>query len=295
VDVLRTSLFDGHSQFTHCSYCPNLSRRIIVPATASTAADWANFLRAGAGIPEILKQAGAEPALASVTQFMRTRSLRTWHDLLRHFETYLQDYSPHTFLAAPGRLELFKLVFHHYVAAAAQHLLFRGDIQFYKVSPRFKDSPEYDENWVPTPSAINDKYEIPMSQIMAAVNSIAIHFTNRPAACLDDWSVIINGLMAAVTRPSRQVFLLPCQYMTTQPFVDMVLTEQHVLDLQPEGPVFASATAASMLAPSTIVLSEDLLEFLGAQTTYDRADHLDSAGRLPPVMVGVSQPVTPPM
>jgi hypothetical protein len=230
-----------------------------------------------------------------VVQFMRVLSLRTWHDFLRHFETYLQDYNAHTFLTAPGHVELFKLVFHHYVAAEAQHLLFRGDIQFYKVSPRFKDSPEYDEHWSPTPSAINDKYQIPMDQVMAAINSIAIHFTNRPAACLDDWVVIINGMMAALTRPSRQVFLLPSQYLTAQPFVDMILTEQHVLDLQPEGAIFASATAASMLTPSTIVLSDELMEFLGAQTSHDRVGHLDAAGRLPPTMVGVSQPVTPPM
>jgi len=295
IDVLRTSLFDGHSQFTHCSYCPNLSRRALVPATSSTAADWANFLRAGAGIRDLLKQAGAETALHNVAQFMRLRSLSTWHDFLRHFETFLLDFTPHTFLAAPGHVALFKLVFHHYVAAEAQHLLYRGAIQFYKASPRFKDSPEYDESWSPTASAINDKYQFPMDQVMAAINNIAIHFTNRPAACLDDWVVIINGMLAALTRPSRQVFLLPSRFLTAQPFVDMVLSEQHVLDLQPEGDVYASATAASMLAPSTIALSDELREFLGAQTSHDRVGHLDGAGRLPPTMVGVSQPVTPPM
>ena len=124
---------------------------------------------------------------------------------------------------------------------------------------------------------------------------IAIHFTNRPAACLVDWITILSHMLAALTRPMRQVFLLPSPFLTTQPFVDMLLVEQHILDEAPDGEVFASATAASVLKPATIVLSEDLREFLGAQTSHDRTVHLDSAGSLPEVMVAVSQPVTPPM
>ena len=295
VDQLRTSLYDGHNEFTHCVYCPNLARRIIVPATSSPAADWANFLGAGAGIRALLSQSGAENTLTLVTRFMRTRSLRTWQDYLRHFELYLDDYNALTFKAIPGHLELFKLVFHHHVAAVAQQLLYRLPIQFHKNSPRFRESPEYDEDWLPPPAAITDKHQVNMAEVMKEINFLAVYFTNRPAACLEDWTVILNNLLAALTRPMRRVFLLPSQLLTTQPFVDMRLIEQHILDEEPEGEVFASATAASLLKPATIVFSDDLREFLGAQTSHDRTVHLDSEGALPEVMVAVSQPTTPPM
>ena len=294
MDLLRTPLYDGHNEFTTCIYCPSIAPRVIVPATSSTAADWENFLRAGAGISTLLKQSGAERTMALVARFMKARSLRTWHDFLRHFELYLDDYNAFTFNAVPGHLELFTLVFQHLVAAAAQQLLYRLPIQFHKYSPRFKDSPEYDEDWVPPLSAVTDTHHVSFAEVREAINFIAVHYTNRPAACIVDWMVILSSMLAALTRPKRQVYLLPSPLLTTQPFVDMVLVEQHILDEAPEGQIFASATAASVLRPAVIFLSDDLKEFLCAQTSHDRVRYLNHAGALPEVMVSNHQPSTPP-
>ena len=113
---------------------------------------------------------------------MRMRSLRTWQQFLQHFELYLDDFNAVTFRAAPGHNQLFKLVFGHHAAAAAQQLLFRLPFQFHKYSPRFRESMDYDEDWQPPASSITDVHQIPFSLVMQEVNRVAIYFTGKPAA-----------------------------------------------------------------------------------------------------------------
>ena len=84
MDLMRTPLHQGHNEFTHCTYCPNLASRVLIPATGSTAADWESYLQSHAGIHTLLAQADAAHATASVVRFMRMRSLHTWQQFLRH-------------------------------------------------------------------------------------------------------------------------------------------------------------------------------------------------------------------
>ena len=294
IDLVRTPLHQGHNEYTHCVYCPNLASRVLVPASGSPAADWESCLRVHTGIHTILTQAGAAQATNAVLRFMRLRTLHTWQQFLQHFDLYLEDYTAATFKDAPGHIQLFRLVFGHHAVAAAQQLLFRMPFQFHKYNPRFRGSMEFDEDWRPPASTVTDTHQIPFSTVMREINRIAIYFTERPAACIFEWAYLIELLLGSLARPLRRTLLLPSTLHTEQPFVDMQLVEQHILDECPDGDIYASAVPDSMLRKGSIILHENLIAFLAAQTAHDRAPHAAAGGHLPDIMVTVAAPNTPP-
>ena len=273
LDMLRTTLYGGHNNYTHCPFCPNLVNMVIVPATGFVKADWRTFLDAHSGVEQLLSSQGAALASDAVLQFMRARSILTWNAFLLHFQEFVQDYTSEAFLRAPGHPALLKLVLHHEAAAIAQQLLFRLPYLFYRVCPRFKEAEDYDENWAPPTDDYGAVHQVDLMRVLQAVNQRALSLTGRPAACIEEWGVLVEDMLKALSRPHRRLYILRPEFDTEHPFMDARLYEQHVhVPLVTDS--YAEVMCGSVTREAIIFMTEQMRNYLRQQTAQDCAPAL---------------------
>jgi hypothetical protein len=127
---------------------------VLIPATASTVADWCSFVQTGSGVRQLLHSANAQASADSVLGFMTQRDMRTWNEFLLDFDDYARAH-----LESPSTTHqpLLRLVIMQRMVGAVQRELFKLQEVFYKPDPRLLSQPP---TWMPAADGLHDHFEL---------------------------------------------------------------------------------------------------------------------------------------